>query len=209
MTARRYQTGTRSAILDAALELFSLSGLAGVTLGNLARRVGMSKSGLFNHFKSIEEVHLAVIEQARLIFYESIKTKADQAPIGLARLKATAITWLYAISQPGPFGGAPLLAAILELDDREGAAKAALYLVEQEWRAHLEELVVTSQQSGELEQRISAGVVVSSLCGICYNFHVERRFLQVPNSYLRAQGALESLFARASSREARVEGSDC
>ncbi len=61
MTARRFTQGTRSLILQAAFEIVCVYGFAGVTLGHLARKVGMSKSGLFAHFKSIEQVHLALI----------------------------------------------------------------------------------------------------------------------------------------------------
>jgi AcrR family transcriptional regulator len=94
MNARRIPEGTRSLIHQAASEIVCVYGFAGVTLGNLARRGGMSKSGLFAHFKSIEQVHLALIEYAINDFRSIVVSPPLDVTHGLPRLQVTIANWL-------------------------------------------------------------------------------------------------------------------
>src|ERR1700677_2593152 len=101
MRERHTEQGTRSLILNAAFEIVCTYGFAGVTLGNLARQIGMSKSGLFAHFKSIEQVHLALIDHMTSVFHSEIVVPAIEVAEGLPRLEATISNWIAWASRPG------------------------------------------------------------------------------------------------------------
>ena len=90
------QTGraTRDRILDAGLNLLSTSGFAGVTIGLLASQVGMSKSGLFAHFKSKEDIDIALLEQMVGVAHKNVVVPAMRAQQGLSRLTALVENWL-------------------------------------------------------------------------------------------------------------------
>src|SRR5580693_3558274 len=108
---------TRARILDQGLDLVSRGGLASVTLGGLAERVGMSKSGLFAHFRSKEAVQIALLDQSAALADEVVVKPALAGPPGLARLRALVGLWLGWPARAGLSGGCPIAAALFELDD--------------------------------------------------------------------------------------------
>ncbi len=199
MTAQRFTQGTRSLILQAAFEIVCVYGFAGVTLGHLARKVGMSKSGLFAHFKSIEQIHLALIAYAGGIFRSDVILPALESDAGLPRLGGTMWKWLGWTARPGTFGGSPLIAGFFEFDDREGAVRDSLLEQEVAWRDHLRQLVVSTVETGAFRQDLNSEQFVMELSGICYSFHVSARFLRSPESQATALLAVDGLLNRAKS----------
>jgi AcrR family transcriptional regulator len=197
MNTQRLTQGTRSLILQAAFEIVGVYGFAGVTLGHLARKVGMSKSGLFAHFKSIEQVHLALITYAVDVFRSDVILPALEADEGLPRLEATMSKWLEWTARPGTFGGSPLIAGFFEFDDREGAVRDSLLEQEVAWRDHLRQLVAATVATGAFRQDLNSEQFVSELCGIYYSFHVSARFLRSPESRTTALLAVDGLLNRA------------
>ena len=125
---------TRARIIDDAIKLASLEGFAGLTVGRLAERVGMSKSGLFAHFKSKEEIDVAVLAETIARFRESVFLKALQAPRGEPRIRALLERWFdWSNDTAGQPGGCLITQATVELDDRPGRARDLLVESQQQW----------------------------------------------------------------------------
>jgi AcrR family transcriptional regulator len=136
-TATRGAT-TRASILDRALDLASVEGLDGLTIGHLAADMKMSKSGLFAHFGSKQELQLAVIGAAAQHFRTAVIEPAQSAPEGAARLRATADAYLaHLASDPYP-GGCFWGAASAEYDDRPGPVRDAIAAALDSWLRELE-----------------------------------------------------------------------
>src|SRR5271163_2849367 len=123
---------TRKAILRKAVNLASLEGLEGLTIGKLASALRISKSGLFAHFGSKEDLQCAVVDEAREIFVERVVRPAYQFQ-GLKRLRALCENWL-AYGEEGVFpGGCFFSAASLEFDDRPGRVREQIVALMKQW----------------------------------------------------------------------------
>src|SRR5271168_3188225 len=116
---------TRAAILDAALAQASEGGFESLTIGSLAERAGLSKSGLFAHFGSREELQVAAIEAAAARFTETVFIPALKAPRGLPRLRALFEQWLAWTTHSGLAHGCPMQAAGIDVEDRPGPVSDA------------------------------------------------------------------------------------
>ena len=114
------RASTHDRILTQGLDILSQAGFSGVTLGVLAQRVGISKSGLFAHFKSIEQVQLAILQQMMDVWTANVLAPSMRADKGLPRLLSYFLHWLGWTSKAGLSGGCPLAAALFELDDKQG-----------------------------------------------------------------------------------------
>lgn len=148
---------TRAAILRVAVDVSSCEGLEGLTIGRLATELGMSKSGLFAHFGSKEELQLATIDAAREIFIdEVIRPVVESTEPGLERLWRKCDSWLdYA--QRGVFkGGCFFAAASSEFDGRPGPVRDRIAEVMVEWLAGIERAVREAQSAGHLEASAEA-----------------------------------------------------
>lgn len=155
--ARRAQGDrTRQLILEAAVNIASAEGLEGLTIGRLAAITGMSKSGLFAHFGSKEELQLATIEAAREIFIERVMRPALAAEKGLPRLYKLCEVWLDYASGSVFQGGCFFFAASAEFDGRPGAVRDRIAEIMQEWLGVLERSVREAQQAGDLDESIEA-----------------------------------------------------
>src|SRR3989442_982300 len=125
---------TRDKILDRGLDLLSTVGLEGVTLGDLACEVGMSKSGLFAHFRSKEAIQLALLAHMTQLAGRVVVAPAMKLDPGLPRLTALFENWLGWTSKAGLRGGCPVAAALFELDDAESEVRAEILGLERRWR---------------------------------------------------------------------------
>src|SRR5687768_8025264 len=130
---------TRREILGSALSLASEVGLEGLSIGLLAGRVGMSKSGLFAHFESKERLQVAVLEEATRRFVDLVVAPALRAPRGKPRVVALLERWLSWSQQDFMPGGCIFLSASGELDDRPGPARDALVASQRDWQDTLAE----------------------------------------------------------------------
>src|SRR3989442_4736901 len=113
---------TRTAILDRGIELATQIGLEGLTIGRLASDLGLSKSGLFAHFRSKEALQIQVLDAAAERFVEEVVRPAVRKPRGEPRMAALFDSWLAWTRTTGP-GGCLFGAAAAELDDRPGAGR--------------------------------------------------------------------------------------
>jgi AcrR family transcriptional regulator len=117
---------TRSAILRAAASLATVDGLEGLSIGNLAAAIGMSKSGLYAHFGSKQELQLATVEEAGRIFAEEVVQPALAAPAGLAQLHAVCEAFFAHLQRRTFPGGCFFAGAALEMGTRPGPVKEAV-----------------------------------------------------------------------------------
>ncbi len=141
---------TRGAILRAAASLATVDGLEGLSIGNLAAAIGMSKSGLYAHFGSKEELQLATVEAADRIFQDVVVQPAMQAPPGLPRLVALCDAYFDYLERGTFPGGCFFAAAALEMGTRPGPVKARVAAWESGFAALLSGLVATAIERHEL-----------------------------------------------------------
>jgi AcrR family transcriptional regulator len=144
---------SRAAILDEAAKLATVEGIGGLSLGHLADSVGMSKSGLFAHFGSKEELQLATIETANSIFDQQVLDTAAKASGGLERLRALLDAYLKYV-EAGTFPGGCFFATVLvEVSMQPGAVRDRLLAFMQDWLGRLEAAVRDGQREGDIDKK--------------------------------------------------------
>jgi AcrR family transcriptional regulator len=155
-TKARQAQGDRSrkTILEVAVHLASVEGLDGLTIGRLAAETGMSKSGLFAHFGSKEDLQLATIDAARSIFIEKVIGPALEAKKGLQRLRSLCEIW-FDYAQSHVFrGGCFFAAASAEFDSRPGPVRDRIAEIMKEWLEVLRRAVVEAQEAGQFDKKV-------------------------------------------------------
>src|SRR5262249_55182791 len=173
---------TRARIVAEGVGLLSKSGLAGVTLGVLASQTGMSKSGLFAHFKSKEEVQLQLLDETARIAQARVVQPAMQTPAGLRRLRALFDAWLGWSEKAGLGGGCAVAGGFFELDDapESDPVRQRLVAMELEFRRLLMALTNEAVAQGELRADLDVPQFVWEVCGLYLNHHVSHRFIRDP-----------------------------
>ncbi|HUP47084.1 MAG TPA: TetR/AcrR family transcriptional regulator [Thermoanaerobaculia bacterium] len=145
---------TRQSILERAVDLASLEGLEGLTIGGLADDLGMSKSGLFAHFGSKEELQLATIEAAGRRFINEVFRPALNEERGYPRLMAICRSWIEYIRRRVFPGGCFFAAASFELDGRPGIVRDAIVKAMDDWIGALEKAIAMAQEEGHLDRGV-------------------------------------------------------
>ena len=155
---RRRSDGERSrrTILAAAARLATVEGIEGLSIGALAKDIGMSKSGLYAHFKSKEELELATIETAAAIFDSEVLQPAARAHAGTQRLGALVDAFLSHVERRVFPGGCFFAAVAAELDTRPGPSRDRVVQVLDQWQSLLRQCILNAQASGEIDPK--AGV---------------------------------------------------
>jgi AcrR family transcriptional regulator len=190
-------TPTKERILDSGANLLSKAGMTGVTVGSLAELTGMSKSGLFAHFKSKDELQIRLLERSIEIAAKHVIAPSMAAPEGLPRLKALVQNWLGWSQKAGLDGGCPVAAGLFELDDDEGPVRDCLLQMESKWRNLLGQMVKRAIELGQLRHELDVDQFVWELCGIYLSHHASLRFVRDKKADVRAATAFEALLARA------------
>jgi AcrR family transcriptional regulator len=186
---------TREAILEAGVALARELGLSALTIGELAERVGMSKSGLFAHFGSKEELQLAVLRAAMQRFDDEVSRVAFQSPRGLQRLRELFNRWLaWAVAQP-QVGGCVVLAAASEFDDRPGMIHDFLVSQQAAWLQALARTVSMAVDAAELPDDTDTTQFAFELFGLILSTHHHVRLLSDPVFVERAKVGLERLIS--------------
>jgi AcrR family transcriptional regulator len=188
---------TRHRILEQGLALMSQSGLSGVTLGVLADQVGMSKSGLFAHFHSKQEVQIGLLQYMAEFATARVVTTALKMDEGLPRLKALVSNWFGWTRRAGLPGGCPVAAGFFEFDDIQGPVRNKILEMEKEWRDLLTKLVEQAMGRGHLRRSLDVEQFVWELCAIYLGHHAAYRFLRAEDADRRAQTAVEALLRRS------------
>ena len=185
---------TRALILNEALALASQLGLEGLSIGSLAGRLEMSKSGLFAHFGSKEDLQLQTLKQAQALFFEQVLSPALKEPRGLPRLRALFANWLAWIERNDDLsGGRLMLSATVEYDDRPGAVRDLLVAGQRELRGAIAKAIRLAIDEGHLKPQTDPWQLTFELFGIVLAAHHDRRLLGDARVPERAQSALERL----------------
>jgi AcrR family transcriptional regulator len=183
---------TRAAILDAALGLAAQIGLEGLSIGALAEAAQMSKSGVFAHFGSREDLQIAVIREYHARFEAEVFQPAMQSPRGLPRLRALFDLWMKRSSVEIAFGCIYIGGAV-EFDDRPGPVRDALVQSVETWLAAMRRAVDAACEAGHLMPGVDEEQMLFEIHGLILALHYEARFLRKPGSVERARTGFENL----------------
>jgi len=186
---------TKTLILNDALAVAGEVGLEGLSIGALASRLGLSKSGLFAHFGSKEDLQLATLRHSQERFEQVVFRPALAAPRGVPRLRILFENWLGWIARTERPGGCVILAASVEYDDRPGPVRDALVAGQRELRGALAKAVRLAIEAGHLRPDTDPWQVVFELMGIVLAVHHDRGLLDDPRAPDRARKAFDRLIA--------------
>ncbi|HEX6266212.1 MAG TPA: TetR/AcrR family transcriptional regulator [Burkholderiales bacterium] len=187
---------TRATILDEALRIVSKAGLDGLTIGTLAEATGMSKSGLFAHFGSREELLLAVLAHGQAEFGEVVFQPAMAKPRGLPRLRSMFVNWLDWTESAELPGGCPMIGGASEFDDKPGPVREMLAGGQRTWIETLKRAVRQAVEEGQLAEDTDPEQIAFEIFGIALVVHHHRRLLGYKKARERALVALDSLLKR-------------
>ena len=181
---------TRAAILDAALGLASHMGLEGLSIGALAEVTQMSKSGVFAHFGSREELQISVIREYHARFEDEVFFPAIQEERGLPRLRALFERWIRRVSVELD-SGCIYISGAVEFDDRPGPVRDALASMVLAWHAALARAIRLAIENGQLRADTDPEQMLFELHGLILALHHDARFLRSPGALDRARAGFE------------------
>ena len=186
--SRSLQKGqqTRAAILDAALGMASHMGLEGLSIGALAEVTGMSKSGVFAHFGSREELQISVIREYHARFEEEVFFPAIREERGLPRLSALFENWVRRVSVELD-SGCIYISGAVEFDDRPGPVRDALASMVRAWHAALERAIRQAIEANHLRPDTDPLQMLFEIHGLILALHHDARFLRNPGTLDRAR----------------------
>ena len=186
---------TKAAIVDAALGLASQIGLEGLSIGALAEITGMSKSGVFAHFGSREELQISVVREYHERFEREVFYPAMQAPRGIPRLQAMFDNWMVQTSAEID-SGCIYISGAVEFDDRAGPVRDALASSVTSWQAAVRRAVEQAQEEAHLTREVDPMQVAFEVHGLILALHYEARFLKVPGAADRARQGFARILER-------------
>jgi AcrR family transcriptional regulator len=193
-TARSLHKGqqTRAVILEAALGLSSHMGLEGLSIGALAEVTQMSKSGVFAHFGSREELQIAVIREYHARFEEEVFFPAVREQRGLPRLRALFERWVRRVSIEVD-SGCIYISGAVEFDDRPGPVRDALASMVRAWQSALERAIRLSIEAGHLRPDTDSLQMLFEVHGLILALHHDARFLRLPGAVDRARKGFDRI----------------
>ena len=194
---------TRAAILSAALVEAGSAGLSGLSFGRLASAVGMSKSGLFAHFKGKEELQLAVLEEAQRRYAEAVIRPSVAAPRGLPRLWALCQAWLGYAEGEVFSNGCFFSAVAAEFDNRPGPVRARIATLAASWTHELARAIEQAQARGHLHPELEPRQLAFELHALMTAANAAHQLLGGPEPFVRSWRAIRRLL-----REARAPGAE-
>ncbi|QHE84374.1 TetR/AcrR family transcriptional regulator [Hydrogenophaga sp. BPS33] len=188
---------TKAAIVDAALGLATQIGLEGLSIGALAEVMQMSKSGVFAHFGSREELQISVVREYHTRFEGEVFYPAMEAPRGLPRLRALFDNWMKRTTVEID-SGCLYISGAVEFDDRPGPVRDALASSVGTWLAALRRAVEIAIEEGHLAPGTDAPQMAFEIHAQILALHYEARFLRSPGSVQRALRAFDGIVDRHS-----------
>ena len=191
---------SRRTILDAAARLATVEGLEGLSIGRLAEHIGMSKSGLYAHFGSKEELQLATVETAAEIFRDDVVLPTETVGAPLARLEALCEAFLSHLERRVFPGGCFFVSAAAEFDTHPGPVKEEVAAFLRGWLATLEELAARAQQDGDLDAAEDPAQVAFELDAYLLMANMAYLLHNDPLTLQRARAAIRARLTRARPR---------
>ena len=183
---------TRAAILDVAIELASRDGLEGLTIGLLAEKMNMSKSGVFAHFGSREDLQIEVVKLYHRHFEQEVFYPSIKEVRGLPRLRSMFARWIKQVTIEIA-SGCIYISGAVEYDDRPGAIREQLVTMVRTWQQALHRCVLQAIEMGHLRVDTDADQVVYEMYSLILGVHHDARFLKKIGSVERAQKGFDRL----------------
>lgn len=188
---------TKQAIVEAALGLATQIGLEGLSIGAVAELMQMSKSGVFSHFGSREELQMSVVREYFRHFEEEVFLPALSQPRGLPRLRALFEHWMKRVSVELQ-SGCIFISGAVEFDDRPGPVRDALVSSVQTWLGAFHRAIVQAREEGHFQPEVDEKQIAFEIHALILGLHYEARFLKVPHALERAVLAFEGIVQRHS-----------
>lgn len=185
---------TKAAILDQAVAIASEVGFGGLTIGQLAERTHMSKSGLFAHFKSKEVLQLETLQRARERFTDMVVRPALTTPRGVKRVQVLVERWLDWATD-GLQGGCIFVASAAEYDDRPGPMRDAVVQNERDWLETIATVAGTAVAEGDFRADLDTEQFAFTVQGLMLSYHQAKRLLGDPKALEHVRQALDDLIA--------------
>ncbi len=186
---------TKAALVDAALRMAAQVGLEGLSIGALADVMGMSKSGVFAHFGSRDELQVSVVREYYARFERDVFEPAMQQARGLPRLRALFEHWMRHTSAELD-SGCIFISGAVEFDDRPGPVRDALIATVSAWMEAMERAVAQARQEGHLAADADERQITFEIHGLILVLHYEARFLQRSGAMQRAVRGFDNILAR-------------
>jgi AcrR family transcriptional regulator len=191
---RNEKLSTRELILRTALKVASVHGIEGLTIGELAKQVGMSKSGLFSHFKSRDELQLEVLKLAVDQFVQKVMRPAFERPRGLARVKALFKNWITHVDgSEAVAGGIVLISASVELDDRPGKLRDFVLKAQKDLILNIEKAAQITVEEGQFRKDLKPEQFAWSVYSFILGYHHFKRMLNDPKAEKHVENAFKGL----------------
>jgi AcrR family transcriptional regulator len=182
---------TKSAILDKAFDMASELGLEGVTIGVLAKASGMSKSGLFAHFQSKENLQVEILQHAGRVFSEKVIVPALRTEPGISRIRALVRNWIRWTSDLT--GGCVFVTASNDFSHRDGEVRTFLLRQQAVWLATLRKVAQSAIKTGEFREDIDCDQFTFELYSLLLGFDLYHKLLHNEDIEPRQQRALNDL----------------
>ncbi len=195
---------TKQLIVDAALGLAEQIGLEGLSIGALAEVTHMSKSGVFAHFGSREELQISVIREYYRRFADEVFFPAMDEPQGLPRVRALFANWMKRVAVEIQ-SGCIFISGAVEFDDRPGPVRDALASSVQTWLAAMYRAVVQAKDLGHLVGDADEKQMAFEIHGLILALHYEARFLKNPGAIDHANTGFENILLRYGKLVARPD----
>ncbi|MDB5882644.1 MAG: TetR/AcrR family transcriptional regulator [Ramlibacter sp.] len=183
---------TKAAIVEAALGLATQIGIEGLSIGALAEVAQMSKSGVFAHFGSREELQISVVREYHRRFEEEVFYPAMKEARGLPRLRALFSNWMKRTSLEID-SGCLYISGAVEFDDRPGPVRDALMGSVKSWLEAMHRAVIQAKEEGHLRADIDEQQLAFEIHGLVLALHYEARFLKNPGSVARANAGFDHI----------------
>ncbi len=187
---------TRAIILQAALQQASVSGFESLTIGTLAEQTGLSKSGLFAHFGSKEELQLAALDESVARFNQFAFVPALSAPRGLPRMRALIQNWLNWTAK-AELAACPFMAASAEFDRRDGTVRDAVEKHFRRLNIECMKMIDMAKQAGDFAEDTDTEQFAFELFGIVASCNQARNLFRDKLASQRAEIAFERLVVSA------------
>jgi AcrR family transcriptional regulator len=186
---------TKAMVVDAALNLAAQVGLEGLSIGAVAELTRMSKSGVFAHFGSREELQISVVKEYHHRFEQEVFYPALKQPRGLPRLRAMFANWMKRAALRID-SDCIYISGATEFDDRPGPVHDALVESVGMWLAAVHRAIAQAKDEGHLRADADEQQVAFEIHGLILALHYEARFLRLPGSIKRASAGFEAILGR-------------
>jgi AcrR family transcriptional regulator len=190
MPARK--TGeARQTILEKAMDLASVDGLEGLSIGRLAQQLEMSKSGVIGHFASKQDLQLQTVDAARRRFEQAVLAETHAEP-GIARLAALVESWIRYVAGEHFAGGCFFWAASAEFDGRPGPVREQIARLTEQWLNALRDEARLAQRLGEIRTDIEPAQLAFELHAFVQEANWAWQLLEHEDAFERARSAVQS-----------------